>query len=191
MTRAIELGYSYRSHDFDGYDGLGNQIGLQCAAWQTGMHDICCDVLDIPLSEKADLILCTEVLEHVPDPVRVFEHLCRLLMPDGKLVVTVPFLSLMHQAPFWFQSGLSPYWFEFWARRCRLEIDELRVSGDYVDLLNQELHRSFGFLTRFEQKLMGRITGRFTRRLAKRAPRDLLEAGGFGTLFIGRMSRSA
>lgn len=185
MAKAIELGYSYRSHDFDAYDGVGDQIGLQCEGWQTGNHNLTCDILDIPISEGADVILCTEVLEHVPDPVRAFEHMCDLLPSNGSLVVTVPFLSLMHQAPYWFQSGLSTYWFDYWASRCGLTIDELLVTGDYADLLRQELNRALSVFRRVERNLGSRIIQILVRRFAKRSSLHLLDAGGFGTFFVG------
>lgn len=38
-----------------------------------------------------DGVLCTEVLEHAPDPVRLVEYLAKLVRPGGKLLATVSF----------------------------------------------------------------------------------------------------
>ena len=54
----------------------------------------------IPLeNELADLILCTEVLEHVPEYTVAISELYRMLKPDGVLLVTVPFVWVLHEAP--------------------------------------------------------------------------------------------
>jgi len=181
-----DLGLVYRSHDFAQYDGLGDEYGLQCGSWATSGHDVVCDILDIPLEWQSDVILCTEVLEHVPDPVRAFERIALLTKPSGTVIVTVPFLSLMHQAPFWFQSGLSHYWFEYWAAKFGLAVEELTISGDYVDLVQQEAGRmASGFAP--ASRVWKFASPWFGRAARSRAPESLLSCGGFGTFFVGRV----
>jgi ubiquinone/menaquinone biosynthesis C-methylase UbiE len=52
---------------------------------------IMADALHIPLLEKSiDVAFCTEVIEHVNDPVKVLKEIHVLLKPKGKLVITVP-----------------------------------------------------------------------------------------------------
>jgi SAM-dependent methyltransferase len=46
-----------------------------------------------------DAILCTEVLEHVADPVLAIKELRRLLRAGGALAVTVPFVYPLHEEP--------------------------------------------------------------------------------------------
>ncbi len=46
-----------------------------------------------------DVVLCSEVLEHVPDPGKVLEEVWKVLVPEGKLLLTVPFLSWLHEEP--------------------------------------------------------------------------------------------
>jgi SAM-dependent methyltransferase len=53
--------------------------------------------LDLTVPPQADLgkydfIICSEVLEHVPEPIeRAFQTLCKLLKPTGVLILTVPY----------------------------------------------------------------------------------------------------
>ncbi len=45
----------------------------------------------LPFDDGAfDVVLCTEVLEHVPDPRRVIAELVRVAGPNGRVVVSIP-----------------------------------------------------------------------------------------------------
>lgn len=178
------LGFKYRSHDFLAYEPDAGVPGLQDATWRYPKHDLVCDILEIPASETADVILCTEVLEHVPDPVRAFEVMARVLRPGGFMIVTVPFISLMHQAPYWFQSGLSPFWFSYWAERNRLDVVDLVAQGDYADLMAQEVGRLLQLPPRFRGA--SRLGSAVVRRRRSAMGRDLAQSGAFGTLFLGQ-----
>jgi SAM-dependent methyltransferase len=46
-----------------------------------------------------DVVLCTQVLEHVPDPQRAMREFHRVLVPGGLLLATVPFVWEEHEAP--------------------------------------------------------------------------------------------
>ena len=45
----------------------------------------------LPFEDNSfDVVLCTEVLEHVPDPGRVIRELLRVATPEGRVVVSIP-----------------------------------------------------------------------------------------------------
>lgn len=49
------------------------------------------DIIDLPYKDKIfDLILCTEVLEHVNNDERALSELARVIKKGGKLVLSVP-----------------------------------------------------------------------------------------------------
>ena len=50
--------------------------------------------------EAFDTALCTEVLEHIPDPASFVARIHRCLRPGGRLVMTVPFAARWHFIPF-------------------------------------------------------------------------------------------
>ena len=54
---------------------------------------------------QLDAIMCTEVLEHIPDPIGAIKEFSRLVKPGGYLLITAPFASLTHFAPYHFASG--------------------------------------------------------------------------------------
>jgi SAM-dependent methyltransferase len=74
--------------------------GYGDSAWDYSRLDIRADLEHIPLSRgSVDCILCMVVLEHTQNPGRVICEFARILKPEGKLVMVVPFLWEEHQAP--------------------------------------------------------------------------------------------
>ena len=62
--------------------------------------DIVGSVLDMDLDpETFDAVICTEVLEHVPDPLKTLCNINRVLKPDGKLYLTAPMTWGLHYEP--------------------------------------------------------------------------------------------
>lgn len=56
-----------------------------------GYRAILSDCDPIPLDDGiGDLVICTEVLEHVPDPRKFLGELIRITRPGGQLLITVP-----------------------------------------------------------------------------------------------------
>jgi len=179
---------NYRSHDFNAYKPSKETPGIQNETWDYPHHDFICEILEIPEIAASNIVLCTEVLEHVPDPVAVLRKLIALCMDDGWIIITVPFMSLMHQSPYWFSSGLSPYWFLYWSKNFGCEIENVQVSGDYADYLNQEIGRVF-----YSNRILRRI-GRyinFTRFIRFLIPQNLAESGGFSTFVVLRKPGTA
>jgi SAM-dependent methyltransferase len=64
--------------------------------------------LDIPYEDKSfDVAICTEVLEHSPEPGKLVADIARVLKPKGKLYVSVPFVWYEHEVPYDFQRFTS------------------------------------------------------------------------------------
>jgi len=55
--------------------------------------------LSAPLTQKRsfDLVICEQVLEHVPDPWAAARNLFELCRPGGRLIVSTPFLVKLHE----------------------------------------------------------------------------------------------
>ena len=65
--------------------------------------DYVCDITDIPVSDDSfDVIICTEVLEHVPEPIKVIKEFSRILRKNGKMFITAPLGCGIHQEPYIF-----------------------------------------------------------------------------------------
>ena len=52
------------------------------------------------------------MLEHHPEPIKVVKELARILKPGGILLLTAPLGSGIHQEPFHFYGGYTPYWYK-------------------------------------------------------------------------------
>lgn len=130
----------YTSQDFGEYDGKGNQIGLQMGGWDNSKLDIVSDILSIPRDNNSfDSIMCIEVLEHLPNPNDALKELSRLLKPNGILIVTAPFCSFTHFAPYHFSTGFSKYYYEDILKLNGLKILEITPNGNYYKFLAQTI----------------------------------------------------
>ncbi len=59
------------------------------------------DGKNIPFEdEKFDYVLCTEVMEHVPDPVTFLKEINRVMKREGMLIMTTPFMVSLHEEPY-------------------------------------------------------------------------------------------
>jgi len=140
----------YVSQDFAQYDGKGDGAGLQDGKWDTSKIDIVSDIAAIPEADGSfDAVLCTEVLEHVPDPVAALHELSRLVRPGGWIILTAPFCSLTHMAPYHFATGLSRYFYRHHLPRLGFEILDLRENGNFFEYLAQETRRLRGISARY------------------------------------------
>jgi ubiquinone/menaquinone biosynthesis C-methylase UbiE len=132
---------NYIAQDFGQYDGSG-EVGLQTGTWDNSGLDIVSDIVDIPLSDgSVDAIMCTEVLEHIPNPVAALKEFTRLLKPNGYLLLTAPFVSLTHFAPYHFATGLSRFFYEHHLAELGFLINDLQLNGNYFEFLAQENRR--------------------------------------------------
>lgn len=140
----------YISQDVCQYEGTGDAKGLQTGKWDTSKIDLICDIVDIPEPDASfDVILCSEVFEHLPDALKALDEFVRLLKPGGKLIITAPFASFVHFAPYHYATGFSRYWYEYHLPARNLDLEELTPNGDWFSCAKQEILRLPGMARRY------------------------------------------
>jgi len=133
---------NYLSQDFAQYDGRGDGSGLQTGSWDQSQIDIVSDISNIPEPDGSfDAVMCIEVLEHLPNPLLALQEFSRLLRPGGQLIVTAPFCSLTHFAPYHFCSGFNRYFYETHLPRYDFTIVDFQENGNFFEFLAQEVRR--------------------------------------------------
>jgi SAM-dependent methyltransferase len=67
-------------------------------------QDLTYDGFNIPFPDNHfDGILSTQVLEHVIDDIQIISEMYRVLKPNGKIIVSVPFCYAEHEKPYDFR----------------------------------------------------------------------------------------
>lgn len=73
---------------------VGMDVGLSNAT------DVIGDAQKLPfLSASFDTVFCSQVLEHTPEPCLALTEFKRVLRPGGKLILSVPHISWLHNEP--------------------------------------------------------------------------------------------
>ena len=133
---------NYVSQDFAAYNPTSDQHGLQMGSWDYGKLDIVSDIVSIPRPDQTfDAILCTEVFEHIPDPIAAVKEFSRLLKPGGILILTAPFCSMTHFAPYHFATGFNRYFYETHLSLNGFSIGSITPNGNYFSYMAQEINR--------------------------------------------------
>jgi SAM-dependent methyltransferase len=100
----------------------------------TTMHgpehaDVWASAAALPFADGTfDSILCTEVLEHTPDPAAGLREIARVSKTGAVLVLTVPFSEQLHETPYDF-CRFTAYWLEHLLKTTGWEILRLRPRG--------------------------------------------------------------
>lgn len=117
----------------------------------------------LPLADgSADLVICQEGIEHIPDQLHLLSELNRILKPGGLLILTTPSLSHVRArlAQFFFES-------DSWRRMPANELEGVWLTGSSEDQMY------FGHLFLMGVQHLRAIVSLSGFRVRRRLPTDL------------------
>lgn len=85
----------------------------------------------VPLKDEfADLVICTEVFEHLKKPEHAIKEISRILKKGGSLLLTTPMVWPIHEAPNdYFR--YTEFGLKYLAENANLKVEELKRKGNY------------------------------------------------------------
>ncbi|MEM1550698.1 MAG: class I SAM-dependent methyltransferase [Nitrososphaerota archaeon] len=112
-------------------------------SWDYSRLDVIGNLLRLPLADGVcDVIICTQVLEHVPEPKIVLKELNRVARSGGHLFVSVPFWWFQHQKPYDYYRYTS-FGLRYLFEQTGFKVDFIKPIGGYFWFLSvvlQGLH---------------------------------------------------
>jgi len=142
--------------------GACEYVGMDCAK---GVKPECFgSIPGLPFKDDVfDSVLCTEVLEHLPEPDKAITEIRRVLKKDGYLYVTVPQTWGLHYEPndYW---RFTQYGIAHLLKRGGLTVVEMERIGGIVSMVGQ---RVIDLIWNLEVSLLRLVLGlRWAQRLA-------------------------
>jgi len=76
-----------------------------------------------------DFVMCNQVLEHVPDPIRAFNNLVLMARPGAYIWVSIPVINRIHDEPNFYSSGYHPRYLKFLSDNAKLDTIHIGTWG--------------------------------------------------------------
>lgn len=137
------LGYLTYALRKEGYNCHGLEISsdaVKSANASFGNYYYCHDLFEYSILNSGfyDIVILTEVIEHLTDPITFIESAIKLLKPEGKIIITTPNKSI-YPASYYWETDLPPvhfWWFSeksmhALAGKMGLNIEFINFSGFY------------------------------------------------------------
>ena len=135
--RLLDLGCGIKPflYIYHRYSELSVGIDVAHTPHGTEMADMIYDGKKIPFPDaEFDYVLCTEVMEHIPEPKDLLKEIHRVLKPRGVLVMTVPFMVPLHEEPYDFYR-YTKYGLKYLTDAAGFSSHEIKVFSEYFGVI--------------------------------------------------------
>ena len=142
------LGYLTYALRQAGYNATGLDISEEAvkkAQSDFGDNYVCADVVEYAREhvKEVDIVVLTEVIEHIEDPIAFLESLLLLLKDGGSIILTTPNKSYASSSIVWAtdRPPVHCWWFSeesivFIAKRLCLSVEFVDFSNCYIERMN-------------------------------------------------------
>jgi SAM-dependent methyltransferase len=138
---------------------------------------------EFTIDEKFDLLVCTEVLEHVLRWEKAFENFGKLCKAKAKVLITTPFFFPLHEAPhdYW---RPTPYAIQSFASLYNFSVLKQVSAGSPWDALGTLLNSTYltssddGFFKKLKAWLLLKFISYLKKQLLDRKITDVLKVEG-------------
>lgn len=135
--RVLDIGCGNRRYHHLFGTQVESWLGIDWPNTAHGGHslpNVIGSALALPLRESVfDTIICTQVLEHVSEPLQLLEEAGRVLRPGGSLLLTAPQYNALHEEPRDF-FRYTRYGLEHLARKAGLQTESVAPIGGFITL---------------------------------------------------------
>lgn len=135
----VDIGCGNRpyEHLFNAKSYIGVDVEVSGFPSERKTYDVAFDGNTLPFPDGSiDGVLCTQVLEHSPTPIDLIREIARILKPNGRLVLSAPFLWQEHEQPYDFNRFTS-FEIKRILGQSGFEILEYRKSSGSIDAIAQ------------------------------------------------------
>jgi SAM-dependent methyltransferase len=118
---------------------IGVDLAVGDVQWDYSGLDAICDLAKLSFRRDTfDAAICTQVLEHVPEPAQVLNEICRVLKPGGRLFLSAPQSWHQHQKPHDYYRYTS-FGLRYLFEHAGLKVESIRPMGGYFWFLSFQL----------------------------------------------------
>ncbi|BBX96077.1 class I SAM-dependent methyltransferase [Mycobacterium lacus] len=101
--------------------------------------DYVCRLEELPMADETyDLVLCSQVLEHIPDPLPVLREIRRVLKPGGQAWLSAPLCYEEHEVPYDFYRYTQFAW-RHMAAEAGFTVESLEWLEGYYGTISYQL----------------------------------------------------
>ena len=98
--KLLDVGCGNRPYEKSFFSGCSQYIGCDYLS-ERSKPDVVCSALDLAFPDNEfDTVVSTEVLEHVPDPLRALRQMYRVAKPGAYVIVSTPMYWPRHDLPY-------------------------------------------------------------------------------------------
>ncbi len=128
----------------------------------------------LPFSDNTfSTILCTQVLEHVENPLFVLRESHRVLRPDGRFILTCPFIWELHERPHDFLR-FSEYWLQKQLKEAGFELVAFQSQGGDLATIGQLISLALAVRQIHFPKIVQKLFNKFWAFLDRKSETNLM-----------------